>query len=92
MNTYRLRRHWTRRGFNRPIYGSITNEINYQIAVLRRRGHRPTLVRLGYAASIKYAWEHWAERISDAPKYHIGYRCKVPIRYKDPKVSGVVVE
>lgn len=90
MTNYVLRPY--RRGFNRSIYASITNEINYQIAALRRQGRRPTLVRLGYAASIVYAWEHWADSISDAPKYHHGYKCKVPIRYKDPKVSGVVVE
>ena len=92
MNTYRLRRHWTRRGFNRPIYGSITNEINYQDVALPPR-HRPTLVRLGYAASTKYAWEHWAERISDAPK-KVPYwlQGKVPIRHKDLKASGVMVE
>ena len=90
MRNYVLRPY--RHGFNRPIYASITNEINCQIACLRRRGHRPTLVRLGSAASTVYAWEHWADSISDAPKYHHGYKCKVPIRYKDQKVSGVVVE
>ncbi|HEX7021397.1 MAG TPA: hypothetical protein VF171_00970 [Trueperaceae bacterium] len=86
--------HWSKRGFNRPVYASITNEINWQIAQLRKRGLQPTLVRLGLHASVIYAWEHWTKeaRIEDAPTHHDGYRCRVPIRYRDPKVSGVFVE
>ncbi len=89
---YNYYRKWTKKGFNRQIYGSITMEINSQIGRLRHAGLKPTLVRLGPAASAVYAWEQWNERISEAPTHHIGYRCKVPIRYRDPKISGVVVE
>jgi len=87
-------RHWSKRGFARAIYGSITMEINRQIAELRKRGMEPVLVRLGPHASIVYAWEHWTPdaRLDLAPTHHRGYRCNVPIQYRDPKVSGVFVE
>jgi len=86
--------HWSRRGFARPIYGSITVEINRQLGELRRRGLTPTLVRLGPYASVKYAWEQRTPeaRIDLAPKKHRWAYGMVPIRYRDPKVSGVVVE
>ena len=87
-------RHWSKRGFNRAIYGSITVEINRQLGELRRRGLEPALIRLGPHASIKYAWEQWVPeaRIELAPKEHKWAYGTVPIRYRDPKVSGVVVE
>jgi hypothetical protein len=83
---------WARRGFNRQIYWSVTCEINWQIAQLRKRGLEPVLVRLGSAASAVYAREHRAQRVSQAPTHHDGYRCRVPIRYRDPRLSGVAVE
>ena len=83
---------WARRGFAGQIYWSVTCEINWQIAQLRKRGLEPALVRLGSAASAVYAREHRAQRVSQAPAYHDGYRCRVPIRYQDPHLSGVAVE
>lgn len=83
---------WAKKGFNRQIYASITNEINYQIGQLRKRGFEPTLVRLGPAASIVYANEHWSHGIGGGPQYHKGYKCEVPIKYRDKSISGVIVE
>ncbi len=73
------------------VYGSIHNEINAQIAALRKQGKEPLLIRLGQTASAIYAWECWCYRISEAPKHHKGHECLVPILYRD-KLSGVVVE
>src|SRR5690625_1439123 len=94
MNNQQSRRRWSERGFAAAIYGSITNEINWQIGQLRRQGLEPGLVRLGTEASRVYAREHWAEAglVRNAPKKHAGYRCSVPIRYRDPRISGVIVE
>lgn len=81
-------KHWSKRGFAAPIYASVTSEIDYQIAQLRRRGLHPTLVRLGPYASTVYAWEQWADGVAEAPTRHKG----VPLRYRDPSISGVVVQ
>ncbi len=83
---------WAQRGFAKLIYWSITCEIDKQIAQLRQRGLAPALIRLGPAASVVYAHEHWAQRIEDAPACHRGYRCDVPIVYRDERVSGVAIE
>lgn len=83
---------WTYKGFLRPIYASINNEINYQIAQLRKAGLEPSLVRLGSAASVVYAEEHWNVRVGEGPEFHEGHKCKVPIRYYDSVISGVFVE
>lgn len=89
-----FQRHWSKRGFASAIYASVTNEINFQIGQLRRKGLDPSLVRLGHHASVRYAWETWTPdaRIEDAPKEHVGHRCRVPVQYRDAKVSGVRVE
>lgn len=83
----KVSRHWSKRDFAAPIYASVTAEIDYQIAQLRKRGLKPALVRLGPHASVVYAREQWADRIENAPTHHRG----VPIRYRDPTLSGVVV-
>lgn len=94
MHGYDPRPPWARKGFNSKIYSSITNEINYQVAQMRKQGFEPSLVRLGPAASVVYAHEQWAPwgRIEEGPTEHKGYRCTVPIRYRDTSISGVVVE
>lgn len=81
-------KHWSKRGFNTAIYASVTAEIDYQLSQLRRQGLRASLVRLGTHASAVYAWEQWANGVVEAPTHHKG----VPIRYRDPVISGVAVQ
>lgn len=84
-----LRPLWSKHGFASKVYGSITSEVDRQISELKKKGHRPNLIRLGTTASRLFAYEHGARegRINLAPEsYH-----DIKIKYRD-KISGVVVE
>ncbi|MCL5292553.1 MAG: hypothetical protein M1548_08520 [Actinobacteria bacterium] len=69
-------------------YYSITCEIHGQIGDLRRKKFTPKCIRLGPAASARFAREHWAQSIEEGPKEYLG----LPVLYRDPKLSGVFVE
>jgi hypothetical protein len=81
---------WTYLGFNRAVYGSITNSINRELRRVRHSGQRPSLIRMGVTASCVWAEENWHEYgdIEHAPKEYHG----IPIKLLDRSIEGVIVD
>lgn len=79
-----------RKGFNKGIYASITNEIYRQIGELKKEGYKPSLIRLGWRASFCFAKEHWGNPYKEST--WVTSYLDMPIIYKDKSISGVVVE
>lgn len=70
------------------FFRSVTTQVDVQIVLLKKSGMTPTLIRLGKAASSRFAMEQWSKRVADAPRVYKG----IPIKYNESKLLGVAVE